>query len=70
MGEARTAKNDEAEAGRIRKSVEECLGPAGVTVDEIIRQTGAPVPAVQIILLELELAGRIARQPGNLVSWV
>jgi DNA processing protein len=63
----------EAEADRVRAKVEEALGPAPVAVDELIRQiqaaTGAPPQAVVTVLLELELAGRCARHPGNRVSW-
>jgi DNA processing protein len=63
----------EAEADKVRAKVEEALGPAPVAVDELIRQiqaaTGAPPQAVLTVLLELELAGRCARHPGNLVSW-
>ncbi len=59
----------EAEADRIRPLIEEALGPAPVEVDELVRICGAPAQAIVIILLELELAGRIARHPGNRVSW-
>jgi DNA processing protein len=59
----------EAQADRIRTQVEEALGPAPVAVDDLIRQTGAPAGAVLTVLLELELAGRCARHPGNRVSW-
>lgn len=59
----------EAEADRIRARVEEALGPAPVAIDELIRQTGAPVVAILTVLLELELAGRCVRHPGNRVSW-
>ena len=59
----------EAEADRIRTRVEEALGPAPVSIDELIRQIGAPPAAILTILLELELAGRCARHPGNRVSW-
>jgi DNA processing protein len=45
------------------------LGPAPVEIDELIRQLGAPAAAVLTVLLELELAGRCTRQPGNRVSW-
>jgi len=60
---------NEHEVDRIRALVEEALGPAPIGVDELIRVTGAPAPAVLAVLLELELAGRIFRQSGNLVSW-
>jgi DNA processing protein len=60
---------DETAADRIRAKVEEALGPAPVAVDELVRLSGAPIGAVLTILLELELAGRITRHPGNQVSW-
>jgi len=59
----------EAQADRIRARVEEALGPAPVEIDELIRQLGAPAGAVLTVILELELAGRCVRQPGNRVSW-
>lgn len=59
----------EAEADRIRGAVEEALGPAPVDVDELIRRVGAAPGAVQTVLLELELAGRLARDAGNRVAW-
>jgi DNA processing protein len=59
----------EADADRVRALVEERLGPAPVDVDELIRQCGAPAPSVLTVLLELELAGRVERHPGNRVSW-
>jgi DNA processing protein len=59
----------EAEAGKVRTLVEEALGPAPVAVDDLIRQLGVPPGAVLTILLELELAGRCTRHPGNRVSW-
>ncbi len=63
------AEPNEAEADRIRAAVEEALGPAPVAVDELIRLCGAPAGAVLTVLLELELAGKLARHPGNKVSW-
>jgi DNA processing protein len=58
----------EAEADRIRTKIEEALGPAPVEIDELIRQLGAPAAAVLTVILELELAGRCQRHPGNRVS--
>jgi len=58
----------EAEADRVRRLVVELLGPAPVEADELIRQTGAPASVVLIVLLELELAGKLHRHPGNRVS--
>ena len=48
--------------------VEELLGPTPVPVDEIVRLTGAQPGAVQLALLELDLAGRLERHAGNKVS--
>ena len=44
------------------------LGVAPVSIDEIIRQSGALPSAVQFALLELELAGRLLRHAGGRVS--
>jgi DNA processing protein len=59
----------EAEADRVRARGEEALGPAPVEIDELIRQLDAPAAAVLTVILELELAGRCIRQPGNKVCW-
>ena len=48
--------------------VEELLGPSPVPVDEIIRLSGASTGAVQMALLELDLAGRLDRHAGGKVS--
>jgi DNA processing protein len=57
------------EADRFRALVEEKLGPAPVDVDELIRQCGVPPAVILTVLLELELAGRVQRHPGNRVAW-
>ena len=46
----------------------EMLGPTPVTVDELVRQCQMSAAAVATLLLELELAGRVERHPGNAVS--
>jgi DNA processing protein len=46
----------------------EKLSPTPVLVDELVRQCQLSAAAVASLLLELELAGRIERHPGNLVS--
>jgi DNA processing protein len=51
-----------------RHRVEGLLGPVPVPVDELIRQSGLPGAAVQLVLLELELAGRLERHAGGRVS--
>ncbi|MEO8547353.1 MAG: DNA-processing protein DprA, partial [Sphingomicrobium sp.] len=49
-------------------SVEKLLGPSPVPVDEIIRLSGVPSGAVQMALLELDLAGRLDCHAGGKVS--
>ena len=44
------------------------LGPTPVHVDELVRLTGLSAQAVATALLELELAGKVERHPGNKVS--
>lgn len=41
---------------------------APISVDELIRQSGGPPAAVQLALLELEIAGRLMRHAGGKVS--
>lgn len=51
-----------------RKQVVSALGPSPVDIDEIVRVTGLSARQVQIVLLELDLAGRLQRHGGQLVS--
>ncbi|TIT26443.1 MAG: DNA-protecting protein DprA, partial [Mesorhizobium sp.] len=53
-----------------RAGVLEALGPTPVAVDEIIRHTGLSAAQVSMVLLELDLAGRIERHAGGNVSLV
>ncbi len=46
------------------------LNHSGVYVDEIIRASGLDAATVSLELLELELSGKIVRQPGNKVALV
>jgi DNA processing protein len=59
---------DEAELEAARQAVHEKLGPTPVVVDEIIRQCQVSAAVALTVLLELELAGRLERHPGNQVS--
>ncbi|MCT7375676.1 DNA-processing protein DprA [Chelativorans salis] len=51
-----------------RARVLEALGPTPVGIDEIIRHTGLHPAQVSLILLELDLAGRLERHSGGSVS--
>lgn len=53
-----------------RRGVAELLGPTPVAIDELVRQSGQAAATVQLVLLELELAGRIERHAGARVSLV
>jgi len=63
---AQDAAGETNEALRIR--LLEILSPTPVQIDEVIRASGAAAGEVLTVILELELAGRIERQPGNKVS--
>lgn len=64
FGEAPPQDASDAERTRVAG----LLGPVPVSVDELIRQSGAVPAVVQTVLLELELAGRIDRHAGGRVS--
>ena len=64
---AGTAEDDDAPASA-RAAVTALLGPSPVPVDLLVRQSRLTPAVVATILLELELAGRLERQPGNRVS--
>jgi DNA processing protein len=53
-----------------RRMLIELLGPTPVAVDELVRQSGQATATVQLVLLELELAGRVQRHAGAKISLV
>jgi len=55
-------------AGDLLQQVSSLLSPAPTSIDDLVRETGASVQAVQSILLELDLAGRLERHTGHRVS--
>ena len=57
-----------ADDGRV--SVLESLSSVPTDVDEIVRHTNLPAAQVHLILLELQLAGRVERHSGNAVALV
>ena len=46
----------------------ECLGPTPVSVNELLRDSQLSTGILWVVLLELELAGRLKRQPGGKVA--
>jgi len=51
-----------------RQQVIEALSPVPVEIDELIRVTGLSARAVAVVLMELELAGRITREGRRSVA--
>ena len=58
----------EDELDTARAEVVERLSPVPTPVDEILRQCQLSSAVLSTVLLELELAGRLERHPGNQVS--
>ena len=59
---------DEEAPADAQTTVLSLLGASPVPVDTVVRESRLTAAAVNTILLELELAGRVERQPGNRVS--
>jgi DNA processing protein len=51
-----------------RTRIVDLLGPSPVSLDDLIRMSGLSPTIVRTVLLELELAGRLERHGGGLVS--
>jgi DNA processing protein len=51
-----------------RYRIVDVLGPSPVDIDSLVRHTGIGASQVQLILLELDLAGRLVRYPGNQIA--
>jgi DNA processing protein len=66
MATPQSSDADDAERTRIL----DALGAAPVEVDEVVRFTGLTPATVHLVLLELDLGGRIARHPGGRISLV
>jgi len=63
-----TAPPDESALAHARALVLESLGPMPVAVDLLIRECQLSASVVSMVLLELELAGRLERHPGQQVA--
>jgi DNA processing protein len=63
-------KATESDEEQVRRAVLSQLGPSPVGVDELQRQCQCSGPALGLVLLELDLAGRLERHPGNRVSLI
>lgn len=61
---------DDQQLDHAREKILENLSPSPVLVDELVRQCQLSLPLVLTVLLELELAGRLDRQPGHQVALI
>ena len=60
--------DDSSDLGRARSQVLDLLGPSPTPVDDVVRHCQFSPAAVMVVLLELELAGRLEMLPGNRVA--
>ena len=58
------------ETADLHRQILSRLGPSPLAEDQLIRDIAAPAAAVSPVLLDLELSGRIHRQPGGLLARV
>jgi len=65
------ARGPGAEPGEDERSrIISLLGPTPVAIDDLVRLSGTSPAIVRAVLLELEIAGRLERHGGSLVSLV
>jgi DNA processing protein len=67
-GPSAPGKIDPDQSDDARARILAALGTAPVPVDELLRRCDVSAPSGQLAMLELELAGRLHRHPGNQVS--
>ena len=60
----------EANLDKVRQKVLENLSAEPVEIDSLVRATESTMQEVNVVLVELELAGRLERHPGNRVSLI
>jgi len=56
--------------GHDRGHITSLLGPTPISIDDLVRMSGASPAIVRTILLELELAGKLERHGGGMVSLI
>jgi len=65
------AAGEEAEpAPDERARIVSLLGPSPVQIDDLVRLSNSSPAVVRMVLLELEIAGRLERHGGGLVSLI
>jgi len=68
FGTAPPSLPSDTEIAAAHRALQELLSPSAVAVDELIRLSGLAPGLVQMVLLDLELAGKLHRHPGNKVA--
>jgi DNA processing protein len=66
--DAQPKANDNSSEDDLSDVLLSLLGPAPTAIDDLVRESGKAPSSVQAALLELELAGRIERGAGGVVS--
>ncbi len=59
------ANTDDQDIDNVRNLLLKNLSQMPVNVDELARTCHVSIPALQMAMLEMELAGRLQRLPGN-----
>jgi DNA processing protein len=59
--------SDGLDLGTARAAIIEQLGPAPTRIDDLVRDSAYPINVWSLVLLELELAGRVERHHGGAV---
>jgi len=70
MGEPGSEPFESDPQGHDRDQITGLLGPAPITIDDLVRMSGASPAIVRTVLLELELAGKLERHGGGMVSLI
>ena len=53
-----------------RQAIIDLLGPVPMRIDDLVEQSAAPVQVVHLVVLELDLSGRLTQEPGGLISLI
>lgn len=69
-GAGTTSRGEQTVEDTHRQAVTELLGPDPVEVDVVVRESRLPSRLVQMVIMELDLTGRLERHPGQRVSLV
>lgn len=69
-GDQPISQTEDRAGDKERAILAEALGPSPVETDDIIRHTGLPTATVYLLLLELDIAGKLNRHSGGRISMI